>query len=253
MPRATTAALIATALALAGCASRPKRVAVAPPPPVAGSAAPMPPGARPGMTIPTRLSDGGYLTPNRDLSADAATWHVRAALNVAALACRGPAQAGIVARYNAMLTAQKASLAMAQQALSNEYRAGGGDWQDRYDDAMTRLYNYFSQSFVRDDFCRAADAVLAEAAAISPAAFAGFAARSLPLLDRPFVDFYRAYDRWRAGAMTQPVIALAAPARAARAPTGRPPWLAVDVAALQDRAIADPGPRPHAPPRPRRD
>ena len=148
----------------------------------------------------------------------------------------------MVDRYNAMLTTQKAALAEAQAALAAEYRAGGGDWQDRYDDAMTRLYNYFSQSFARDAFCAAAGEALADAATVQPAAFASFAAQRLPALDRPFTDFYRAYDAWQAAQRmvaaprTQPVVATAAvPAAAASAP--RPP-LELDLSNLVDPQAA---------------
>jgi hypothetical protein len=227
--------------ALAGCASQPK-IAVTPPPvmvaPPVRSA--MPQGGYPGMAIPAMLADGSYQTPNRALSTAAATWHLRAALNVAALACRSAADAGMVDRYNAMLTVQKDALANAQTALSAEYRAGGGDWQDRYDDAMTRLYNYFSQSFVRDRFCAAAAQTLADATTVQPAGFATFAAERLPALDRPFTDFYRAYDAWRTSQVMgqqmamaprmQPVIAAAA----APAQTVASPRLELDLSNLGD-------------------
>jgi hypothetical protein len=67
----------------------------------------MPKGAYVGMPIPALMADGRYATPNRNLSADGAVWHLRAALNVAALACRGPESAQVVADYNTLLTAQK--------------------------------------------------------------------------------------------------------------------------------------------------
>ena len=60
------------------------------------------------------MGDGRYATPNRNLSADGAVWHLRAALNVAALACRGPDEAAIVAGYNALLARQKTLLDGAQ-------------------------------------------------------------------------------------------------------------------------------------------
>ncbi|VVT13807.1 conserved exported hypothetical protein [Sphingomonas sp. EC-HK361] len=235
----------AATIALAGCASQPK-IAVTPPPVMMAPPvrAAMPEGGYPGMAIPAMLADGSYQTPNRALSAAAATWHLRAALNVAALACRRPEDAGLVDRYNAMLTAQKTALASAQTALAAEYRAGGGDWQDRYDDAMTRLYNYFSQSFVRDRFCAAAAQTLGEVATVEPAAFATFASQHLASLDRPFTDFYRAYDAWRTAQMPvqqmamaprmQPVIAtVATPATVVAEPKAAP-RLEIDLSNLGD-------------------
>ena len=174
---------------LAGCAVRPKVVAVAPPPvPVAVVPTPraMPRGAYVGMQIPALMADGRYATPNRNLSADGAVWHLRAALNVAALACRGPDETAIIAGYNALIAQQKVVLNGAQTRLTAEYKAAGGDWQDRYDDQMTRLYNFFAQDFAHAGFCAAARDALAAAASVPPAALPAFAAQRLPLLEAPF-------------------------------------------------------------------
>ncbi|WP_298675709.1 hypothetical protein [uncultured Sphingomonas sp.] len=252
MKRAAISIAIATlAASLTACASHPKKIAVAPPPPAYKSApaAPMPPGGHAGMKIPTRLSDGSYLTPNRNLSTAATVWHLRAALNVAALACRGAAQAAIVARYNDLLSRQKAAFAQAQARLAAEYRATGGDWQSREDDAMTRLYNYFSQDFARAAFCASAAHVLERADAVAPASFEAFANEQLPALDQPFIEFFRAYDAWRTGQAMRPMIAYASPAavpvalnhaatKAVPVKPGKPPHLHVDISALQDQSLA---------------
>ena len=123
---------------------------------------------------------------NSNLTTAATVWHLRAALNVAALACRGTDEAAIIAGYNALLKTQKVALATAQASLSAEFKAGGGDWQDRYDDSMTRLYNFFSQAPARDRFCAVATSILAEGASVSPDQFTGFAGDRLALLDAPF-------------------------------------------------------------------
>ena len=201
-------AMIAVIAALlAGCASKPVEVATPAPTPVAPVpvAAPLPKGAFPGMKIPAVLADGTYPTPNRNLTTSAKVWHLRAALNVAALACRGPQEVVIVAGYNALLSAQKPVLAKAEATYASEYKSGGGDWQDRYDDSMTRLYNFFSQSPARDGFCTAANTVLAQSAGVSAEALPAFAAQNLPVLERPFTDFYRAVDAWRGRAVPRPV------------------------------------------------
>ncbi len=190
---------------LAGCASRQEVAQVAPPPVTVPVPAPvMPKGAFPGMIIPVALPDGSYPTPNRNLTPAATIWHLRAALNVAALACRGAQEATIVAGYNAMLAAQKPVLTKAEATYAKEYKAGGGDWQDRYDDSMTRLYNFFSQSPARDAFCAAASGVLADGAIVSAERMPAFAAERLPALERPFTEFYRAYDVWRGRATPKP-------------------------------------------------
>ena len=201
------ALLSVTALGLlAGCTSKPRTVAqVAPPVIMVPVPAPtMPKGASPTIVIPVALADGTYPTPNRNLTTSAKVWHLRAALNVAALACRGPQELTIVAGYNALLSAQKPVLAKAEATYASEYKAGGGDWQDRYDDSMTRLYNFFSQSPARDEFCAAAGAVLAQSTGLTAEALPAFAAQNLPLLERPFTDFYRAVDAWR-GRTVRPV------------------------------------------------
>lgn len=160
-------------LLVAACASRPVTVAEAPPPapaPVVAAVEPPP--------APTPINAG--------LSPAATLWHLRAGLNVAALACRGADEAAIIARYNALLAGHTAALAAAESAYAAEYRAAGGDWRDRYDDEMTRLYNFFSQAGGRDAFCAAATQALDAAQAVPEAELAGFAAAQLPLLDRPF-------------------------------------------------------------------
>lgn len=216
-PRIAAAAAAITLL-VTGCASTPAPVAMVTPPPAAMTTtpvAPLPEGATPGMTIPAVLPDGSYPTPNRALSAAATLWHVRAGLNVAALACRGEQGQAIVTGYNALLSAEKAPLAQAEASYAAEYRASGDPaWRDRYDDDMTRLYNYFSQTPPRAAFCAAAAEALTRLAGADTASLNGIAAAELPALDRPFPDFYRAYDAWRAA--IRPVIAVAA------LPAGKP-------------------------------
>ncbi len=208
---------------LAGCAHRapaPVAVAPAPPPPLpVVTAVPMPAGASPGMTIPAMLTDGSYPTPSRGLSPAGTIWHLRVALNVAALACRGATGDAITNRYNAVLTSHRAPFAKAQAAVAKEFPAG-------YDDAMTRLYNWYALAPARDGFCAAADRVLAALPAIQGDALAGYAAAALAELDRPFTDFYRAYDAWR----YQRAAASAASAPVAPVPAPRVPWLKVDPA-----------------------
>lgn len=233
---------------LAGCATRSVDVAtVVPPvaPAPAPIAPPLPAGATPGMRVPVALADGSFPTPNQHLSAAATLWHLRAGLNVAALACPGVQGATITASYNALLRQEKAALAAAEASYAAEYRQGGGDWRDRYDDSMTRLYNFFSQTPVRTSFCTASEGVAAQLAALPAGGLDAFSAEELATLDRPFVEFYRAYDAWRTVAARQSVIAVSAasPAivTASRAPAmsnpllpgkAAPPRLALDLGTL---------------------
>ncbi|MGK6324536.1 hypothetical protein ACMGDM_15840 [Sphingomonas sp. DT-51] len=205
---------LCAATLLAACARHaapPPTATVAPPPVVALVPAPLPAGGRPGMTIPPRLADGSYPTPNRALSAAGAVWHLRSALNVAALACRGAQETTIIAQYNALIATRKAELASAQATLQAEYRAGGGDWQDRFDDQMTRLYNFFAQDLARDAFCGAAAETLGTIGAVPAATLPTFAAERLATLERPFTEFFAAYDRWRAGQLVPASVAAAGP------------------------------------------
>lgn len=220
---------VAAVLVIAGCAKAPTLVVPPAPPPVMLAPAPMPEGGRPGMAIPARLPDGSWATPNRNLSSAGAVWHLRSALNVAALACRGAQEATMVADYNAMLTRQKAAFSRAQSALEGEYKATGErDWRDRYDDQATRLYNFFAQDFARDRFCAAAAQTLGDARTVTPEAMPTFATERLAQLERPFTEFFVAYDRWRSGAMVTPT----APTVPAAMPV---PVLSVDVSTLEER------------------
>ncbi|MES2055718.1 MAG: hypothetical protein V4564_07270 [Pseudomonadota bacterium] len=204
-------------IAMSGCASR--QVAVAPPPPPVIVPPPpariaMPAGAHPGMLIPAVQSDGSYPTPNQGLSPAASIWHLRAGLNFAALACRGPEEGAIISGYNALLSGQKTTLAQAERSLAAEYRASDGPaWRGAYDDAMTRLYNYYALAPAKPALCAMAQRLLAEATTVSPENFAVFAAARLPELDRSFTDFYRAYDAWRTQRpLSGPIIAIASSA-----------------------------------------
>lgn len=193
--------LVPAIIMLSACSATPRPSAIVAPPPVAMTApppAPMPAGATANMAIPAPHADGGYPTPNLGLSPAAATWHLRAALNVAALACRGSTGDAIVARYNLALLTHATALKQAETGVAAEFRRqGGADWRDRYDDAMTRLYNFFALAPARGDFCVAADRVLDGMANVTPDALPAFAQAQLASLDRPFTDFYRAYDAWR--------------------------------------------------------
>ena len=137
--------------------------------PVAAAPAPrpMPPGgASATFVTPALLADGSYDTPNRALTPAATAWHLRAALNVAALRCNDEA---LVANYNALVRAHGAALARAHDAAMQE--AGS---QAAFDCAMTRLYNYFALPPVQASFCAAAATIADEAARTPPAEFARF-------------------------------------------------------------------------------
>lgn len=202
-------ASLAILTVLAGCAGQ-KQVAAPLPVPLPApvhAAAPLPPdGAAAGLTIPAKLADGGYATPNRNVSAAGAMWHLRAAFNVAALSCPDTT---LAPAYNKLLTAHRQALAAAHRSLTAEH---GG--MASFDPAMTRLYNYFAQPPVLARFCAAAGPLLHQAAALPAGSIDAFAGTALAAIDRPFGEFYARYDAyrtdlaaWRTGTLTTPRLA----------------------------------------------
>ncbi|MBC9034710.1 hypothetical protein IAG41_20160 [Sphingomonas sp. JC676] len=178
---------------------------------------PRPPaGAASNQAVPPLGPDGRYVTLNQGLSQDETSWHVRAALNVAALGCRDAAERATVAAYNRLIARNSVVLAAAASGVKTGYRARyGADWEPMHDRDMTRLYNFFAQPPAQQRFCAVARAVLAEAQTVRPGDFAAFASAALPRLEAPFTDFYRDYDayrtayaEWRSGAASS-VMAMA--------------------------------------------
>ena len=198
------------------------------------------------FATPPRAADGRYATPNRDLSAPEALWHLRVALNVAALGCRDADEVATVAGYNALLARGRDPLAAAQAGMAIVYRQRhGAAAQARNDDAMTRLYNFFAQPTGHDGFCAAAKAVLLEAAVVEPAALNDYAIAALPRLEAPFLAFFATWDGYRtamAGWQARhaparaPVLATASAAPIVPAPAA-PPVRQVTVV-LTDAALA---------------
>lgn len=209
MHKGARAAAVCVA-AITGCGSAAAQEAFADAPPVA------PAGLVDSLALPDRDADG-WLTPNRGLSAAETQWHLRVALNVAALGCRGAGEAETVAGYNALLASEKAALSAAAAATAAAYKArAGATWQARYDDDMTRLYNFWARPAAHDRFCAVADAVLRDAAVVEPSDFAAFAQAALPRLEQPFLAFFdtaaayrTALAAWRGARAPQVAVALA--------------------------------------------
>lgn len=201
--RAAAALVLA---ALSGCAVRPVPIGGPEAPLTVALNLPAPVPPRPEAPIavattfspPPKLPDGRYLTINSNLSQPEIVWHLRSALNVAALGCRGTGGATLVANYNMLLNAQEAALKAAYDATRAQYKTSfGKDWEDQFDANSTRVYNFFSQSFAHDDFCIAATSVAEQAKAVPGPALGTFAQAVLPRLEKPFTDAYRAYDGYR--------------------------------------------------------
>ena len=189
-------AVIPTALILAGCATQ--QVAKAPEKTPVSSRPRAPYGASDNFVTPPLASDGRYATINHGIGEAETIWHLRAALNVAALGCRGAAEKSIIASYNTFLERHKKALATAYAAEKRDYRdrqAGGG--ARGFDAHMTRVYNFFAQPPAQAQFCREAAGVSVEAASVSRDGLQAFAQSALPRLEAPFTQFYRAYDDYR--------------------------------------------------------
>lgn len=116
-------------------------------------------------------------TFGQGLSPAASAWHLRSGLNVAALACRGPEEAAIVAGYNRLLATRRAELADVYSAVSREYGSASA-----FDAAMTRLYNNFAQPASQAALCANALTVLDAAATHDRPLGEGFATAALAML-----------------------------------------------------------------------
>lgn len=227
----TRSLLSLTSLALvAACATPVARVA---PPPVVATIAPPPPqmpvGGYIGMAIPPKRVDGRYVTPNIEMTAAATVWHLRGALNVAALTCdvgAGP----YVTAYNSWIRNRKAVLDVQLRQYTREWEnTGWSDWRAAYDNQQTRLYNFYTQPAMKTAFCAAALTEIRAVEAVPDAELPAFARAALARLDQPFVDFFAAYDRFAdyyAGAVKPappPVVATIVAPPVAVATTMQPP------------------------------
>lgn len=225
-------------LALAACATPPPPPPTPPPPviilppPPPPMPMPYPPNqSAPNLIIPLTDLNGRRLTPNIDLSPEQALWQFRIGLNVAALNCRGPDEAILVANYSRFLTVNRAAIARAERAVIAEMgRQTGTNGIAARDALSTRLYNYFAQPPVQQSFCPVAFNLAGLASVEPTATILPFAQMRLPELDQPFVDFYNAYARYQADyALWQslqppPVLpAYVPPSTVQPTPTPRPP------------------------------
>lgn len=161
--------VLAAGLVLTACAARPTPVRIAAPPPPAANLVP---------PAPTPINAG--------LSPAATLWHLRTALNVAALACRRADEAALVARYNALLAAHAPALRAAEAAYRGEYQAQGAAGRVRYDADQTRLYNFWGQARGRAGLCAAAGEALTMLQGADDVGLTALAGERLAALDRAF-------------------------------------------------------------------
>jgi hypothetical protein len=178
-------------IALAGCTPKHK-----PPAPVAEQAPPSQP------STPAR---NALRAANSGLSGEEAAWHLRSALNVAALACDRSGKLGIASDYNQLLARQRAPLAAAYRAEGARFAGAGA-----LDAHVTRLYNQFAQPPAQAHFCAVAAQVAAEARAVPPERFIAYAPDGLARLVASFDE--------------RPASAMRMASTTATAATAGPPW-----------------------------
>ena len=119
-------------------------------------------------------------TINSHLGEQEALWHVRAALNVAALSCgRTAAGATLTPDYNRLLLQRKTVLAAAYRDEQQRFDAAPGG----LDHHMTLLYNYFAKPGTQANFCPMAAAVATEMTALPADALAAAAGPALARLE----------------------------------------------------------------------
>lgn len=84
-------------------------------------------------------------------------WHLRAALNVAALQCDFEPTLLTVSNYNAMLAQHKVELTSAFSGVGAYFkRTRGASWQKQLDQYGTRIYSGYSTVQAQRNFCQTA-------------------------------------------------------------------------------------------------
>jgi len=156
-------------------------------------------GAAGNVAIPTRGPDGVRHTILVDSVDAQLVWNLRAAYNVAALNCNGPAYGEIVDNYRAFLKSHAKPLARANAGVDATFKAkyGAKDYIRTRETYMTQVYNYFAYPPTLTHFCDAALVMSRESASVKPADLPDFSKRSFAAFAQVYEDFYRAYEAYR--------------------------------------------------------
>lgn len=163
---------LASLLALAACAAEPPALQVT-------TAPPTPAAAKPPAPVALSQIHGSVSEAER-------VWHLRAALNVAALSCTSQKGPGIARNYNQLLARHARQLSDAYAVKVARYqKVAGKSWQRAMDQDMTRLYNHWAWPPAQQQFCDAADGIARRAASLPPAEFNAYALAALVELDAP--------------------------------------------------------------------
>jgi len=151
----------AAALMLAGCGAQ------TPPPKLETITVPLPENVKAEEAVPAPPLPPVEPVPPELVTASKGEdlWHLRSALNVAALICDPKVYTSLVPGYNRLLTAHKALLTAAVQTELNQFKAiDAKKWQAMYDSHMTKLYNQYSLTQQREKFCARAGEIAGTAA-----------------------------------------------------------------------------------------
>lgn len=176
--RAAALMPVATALALSGCGPKKAAPVAAPPPPPPPPVVIVTPDIPPPPVepVPPELV---YASRGEDL------WHLRSALNVAALICDAKVQATLVPSYNRLLTTHKSLLSAAVQTELDQFKAlDKKKWQALYDTHMTKVYNQYSLTQKRAKFCEKADELASKAGELTAEDFSAQATAMIFRLNR---------------------------------------------------------------------
>lgn len=171
-----------------------------PPPPVAViPPRPLPPGnASLTQILPARTADGSFATANANLSGERAFWHMKIGLNVAAIGCRGPEEATLVAAYNQIVKTHVRTIQSTEKAvvtqINKELKTKGNGARDKL---STSLFNYFAQPPAQRAFCVKANEIAQIVAATPSQNLVTESTAHLVALDQPFIDFYNAYAQYQ--------------------------------------------------------
>ena len=153
------------------------------------------------MSIPPIGPDGVRQTVNTGLDENETIWNLRSAWNVAALNCLADEHKAILDGYSAFLKKNAKKLSAVNTALDKKYRSAAGSvpaGRLAREAHMTQVYNYFATPAAIGNMCNVALAVSNEYLQAPPSDLAAFAATTLPRFEAVYLDFFNAYDRYRA-------------------------------------------------------
>ncbi len=195
-------AILGVLTALAACAKpAPPPVVVAPPPPPPVVIPPMPTPplyAATRMAIPPMGVDGRRITVNSGIGELETLWHLRSALNVAALNCVQPKHYQLANDYNTFLSTHKRTLSKANRAIESKFRKeNGSNYRRVRDTHSTRVYNFFSLPPVKNEFCDVALTVARQLTVTPKDSVTTYAYTGLTQIESVFNRFFSAYEQYQ--------------------------------------------------------